>query len=407
VDILTIKIPREERLKRAELAFGATVVPLRERALLIGRSPHCNLTIADSSVSSVHCEVHVTPDGAQLRDLGSRNGTWIGGARVREATLHEMCTLVVGSAHVTFRPIGDEVFDLGDTSFGEMVGVSAAMRRVFHVLREAATANLNILLLGESGTGKDLAAAAIHEASGESDRPYIVVDCTGMTTDLALAMLFGAEGHVGAIAEARGGTLVLDEVGELPEVAQQRLQAALSGLGASVRVVSTSRKDLTRMLNAGAFRSDLFFALAELRVELPPLRARRVDALGIVHELCSRTGQEAHAERLLTMIQERFALYDWPGNVRELLNVATAAIQLPDALPWLSMQLPLESSSPAPALSAYADAKRKALDDFERDYFSALSLVAGGNVSEMSRRSGLARHHVRAYLRKHSAGAAD
>jgi DNA-binding NtrC family response regulator len=399
---LTIKVPREIRIQDCELICGAEAIPLRRGAVLVGRSRHCGLSINDPSVSSVHCEVQVTADGARIRDLGSRNGTWVGGARIREATLHDVCTLTVGTVPVVFRPSAEVVVSLGDTAFGPLVAVAPPMRKVFLVLREVSESRLNVLLSGESGTGKDLAATAIHAASPRAGGPYVVVPCTGMTEEMGRDILYGKDGRRGAIEEASDGTLVLDEVADLPQGVQSALFTTLTTAPYAdrIRVLSTSRRQLSGVLNAGSFRADLFFLLAQVRVELPPLRERRADALAIVNDLWERDARPGTVDRLLRMLEERFSHYDWPGNVRELLNVVMAASQLPESLPWLSMQLPLESSTQAPALSAFSDAKRSALDAFERTYFSALASAAQSNISEMSRRSGLARHHVRAYLRK-------
>ena len=173
-----------------------------------------------------------------------------------------------------------------------------------------------------------------------------------------------------------------------------------------VRVVAATRRDLRREMNAGRFRSDLFFRLAQVRVELPRLADRREDVPALVRRACERVGRGERADTVSSEIERRFGGYDWPGNVRELVNVASVLAALGDAsLETLDLVLPLEgravdAAGSAPAATAFSEAKRAAILAFERQYFVELLRATGGNVSEMARRSGMERHHVRGFLKK-------
>jgi DNA-binding NtrC family response regulator len=302
------------------------------------------------------------------------------------------------------------------------------MRRVFGVLEKVANTPLSVLILGETGTGKELVAKAIHGGSERAGGPFVVVDCGSIPPTLAESILFGhekgaftgaTERRKGALADADGGTLFLDELGELPLELQPKLLRALSEkqvkrVGGSsfepidVRVLAATRRDLVAEMNAGRFRSDLFFRIAQVRIELPALRERLGDLPLLVDEVCLRVGRSQHAQTVLAWIEQRMAAHDWPGNVRELVNVASVAATLADepgsiddVLTLARDQAEVEGPRQAGAGTAFGDAKRSAIATFERDYFTGLAKRCKGNISEMARQSGMERHHVRAYLRKH------
>jgi DNA-binding NtrC family response regulator len=174
-----------------------------------------------------------------------------------------------------------------------------------------------------------------------------------------------------------------------------------------VRVLAATRRDLGAEMNAGRFRSDLFFRIAQVRVELPPLRERLSDIPAIVEDVCKRAGRAEHAHAVLAWIEQRMASHDWPGNVRELVNVVSVAATLADEPSAIDDVLTLARDSEGlggssrAATTAFGESKRGAVAAFEREYFSSLARRCKGNVSEMARQSGMERHHVRAYLRKH------
>jgi DNA-binding NtrC family response regulator len=299
------------------------------------------------------------------------------------------------------------------------------MRRLFSTLEKISGTELSVLVLGETGTGKEGVARSIHDASLRKKGPFMVVDCASIPPTLAESILFGHEKGAftganerrdGALSEANGGTLFLDELGELPIELQPKLLRALAerqvkrvgGTGVEpidVRLVAATRRDLSSEMNAGRFRSDLFFRIAQVRLELPALRERVQDLPLLVEDICRRIQRAEAAPVVHSWIERRMASHDWPGNVRELVNVVSVAATLadtPDAIDdVLLLRQDAEPEQSTQLATAFSEAKRQAIASFERNYFVDLSKRAKGNISEMARRSGMERHHVRAYLRKY------
>ncbi len=394
---------------------------------VVGRDEGAHIKVADPEVSAVHCELRAVNEGVLVRDLGSTNGTFVGGLRVREGVITTRSEILVGQTRIVVEPTTDKQrVDVGFADrFGELVGSSPKMRRVFGVLEKVAKTPLSILILGETGTGKEVVARSVHLASERREGPFVVVDCGSIPATLAESLLFGhekgsftgaTERKKGALAEAHGGTLFLDELGELPIDIQPKLLRALAErqvkrVGGSafepidVRVLAATRRDLAAEMNAGRFRSDLFFRIAQVRVELPSLRERLDDLAMLVDEVCKRSGRPDASGVVIDWIERRLGSYDWPGNVRELVNVVQVAATLADTPEAIDDVLTLArdagDNGPQRPQTAFAEAKRGAISSFEREYFTQLSRGAKGNVSEMARQSGMERHHVRAYLRKY------
>ncbi|WP_245678530.1 sigma 54-interacting transcriptional regulator [Chondromyces crocatus] len=412
---------------------GNLVLPGREAIrigvspVVIGRDPSCAVVLDDREVSATHCELRAEGPGVLLRDLGSRNGTFVGGVRVKEGILTAPCSIHVGGSVLGFEPLEKERVEVGfDENFGPLVGSSPRMRHLFRLLREVAPTDLSILVTGETGTGKELVAQAVHEHSTRRAGPFVVLDCASIPGPLAESLLFGhergaftgaIERRSGAFQDAHKGTIFLDELGELPPELQPKLLRALAErkvkrVGASayeavdVRVVAATRRDLGKSMNTGQFRSDLFFRIAQMRIELPPLRERREDIPPLVQRVCERMGRLERAEDVVELIASMLSQHDFPGNVRELVNVASVAASLPPGAEAVASLLPLEGGGEvAPALSAFSEAKRAAVGAFEQRYFSDLLRATDGNVSEMARRAGMERHHVRAFLKKYGLSA--
>jgi DNA-binding NtrC family response regulator len=399
----------------------------------VGRDAAAQIVLDDQEVSAFHCELRAVSEGILVKDLGSTNGTFLGAVRVREAIVSAPIELLVGRSRVHLEPQAKRRVEVGFSDrFGPLVGSSPRMRRVFGVLEKVAGTPLSVLIVGETGTGKELVAKAIHDASERKGGPFVVVDCGSIPPTLAESILFGHEKGAftganerrkGALTEADGGTLFLDELGELPPELQPKLLRALSEkqvkrVGGNafepidVRVLAATRRDLGAEMNAGRFRSDLFFRIAQVRVELPPLRERLSDLQPLVEEVCHRVGRPEHVQTVLSWIEQRMASHDWPGNVRELMNVASVAATLADepgaiddvltlARDEAGVELPRTGSSNEDGAGSFGEEKRSAIAVFERDYFTGLARRCKGNVSEMARQSGMERHHVRAYLRKY------
>jgi DNA-binding NtrC family response regulator len=397
--------------------------------LVVGRNESCDLVLDDKKVSAVHVEVVATERGVRVRDLGSRNGTFIFDARVGEVYLTKPTGLVCGETALEFAPSNPEEIAVPDVAeFGPLVGSSAAMRGIFEKLRKAAPTDLTVLILGETGTGKELIAAAIHGASSRAHKPFVVVDCGAIPPSLAESALFGHErgSFTGAVdkrispfVEADGGTIFLDELGELPLDVQPKLLRALAeqrvkSVGSNtyrpvnVRVIAATRRDLVREVNAGTFRSDLYFRVAQLRVELPALRERLEDIPALVRKMMTDIGDKSAYQRITNDSLERLMRHDWPGNVRELRNVLSVALAFGKEGPLdLAQHLaPLVTASESTPVRGrtFQDAKREVLARFEREYFTALYAECNANVSEIGRRAAMERAHVRGYLRRHGIG---
>ncbi len=401
------------------------VIPIDVDPVVVGRDPAVQISLADAEVSAIHCELRGMDHGILVRDLGSTNGTFIGTARVHEAVVTTLTEITVGGSRIVIEPTAKQRVDVGFADhFGPIVGGSPKMRRLFSILEKVSPTPLSVLILGETGTGKELVAKAIHDGSPRKGKPFVVVDCGSIPPTLAESLLFGhekgsftgaTERRKGALTEAHEGTLFLDELGELPVDLQPKLLRALSErqvkrVGGSsfepidVRVLAATRRDLATEMNAGRFRSDLYFRIAQVRVELPALRERLQDLGLLVDDICKRVNRGAQAPAVLAWIEQRMASHDWPGNVRELVNVASVAATLADTPGAIDDVLTLARDQPeslSQSSTAFSEAKRGAVASFERDYFASLAKRAKGNVSEMARQSGMERHHVRAYLRKY------
>jgi DNA-binding NtrC family response regulator len=409
--------------------------------VIIGRNAACQVVLSDTKVSSVHAEFIATEHGVRVRDLGSRNGTFVGGVRVGEVFLVAATKLRLGETEAEFQPARPERVSISvDTSFGPLVGSSSGMRAIFDKLSKVGPTDLTVLITGETGTGKELIAAALHHASNRAKKPFVVVDCGSIPPTLAEATLFGHErgAFTGAVdrrlspfQEAEGGTIFLDELGELPLEVQPKLLRALAerrikSVGGSgykdvdVRVLAATRRDLVRAVNSGQFRSDLYFRVAQIKIELMPLRSRLEDLPVLVRRMLKDLGDEGAYERVSTMTLERLMRYDWPGNVRELRNAVVVAHALATEGEEIDVAGHLGALTEAPVAPPmgsgglvggaamkgrqFQDAKREVLARFEKEYFQALADDAKSNVSEMARRAGMERAHVRAYLRRHGIG---
>ncbi|MBL9105495.1 MAG: sigma 54-dependent Fis family transcriptional regulator [Myxococcales bacterium] len=396
--------------------------------IVVGSGRDCALVLHDSGVSRHHARVSEVEGKFLVEDLGSTNGTHFEGARVTAVTVAPGATLLVGrtSLRVQPEPHGLQVEPSRSQRFGELVGASLVMREVFAVLELAAASDATVLLEGETGTGKELAARAVHEASARRRGPFVAVDCGALPAGLVESELLG---HVkgaftgamaarkGAFARADGGTLFLDELDSLPLDLQPRLLRALearrvrpvggdSEQDVDVRVVAAAQRDLAGAVARGALRPDLYYRLSVVRVSLPPLRARREDIEPIVRELLGRRGLATDGVGGPGLA--RLMAHDWPGNVRELRNAVERAIALApgargfDDLRW---QVPGDRSEGTdlevrPELP-FAAAKQVVIDGFERRYLRELWSRSGGNLSAAARAADVDRKHLRNLLRKH------
>jgi DNA-binding NtrC family response regulator len=423
---------RGGKLRVSKGSGNKTELDIGPETQVVGRNEACDLVLDDKKVSAVHMELVATERGVRVRDLGSRNGTFVGDTRIGEVYLTKAGFIVCGDSQLEFQPSNPEQVNVPDVAgFGPLAGQSPPMRAVFERLRKAAPTELTVLITGETGTGKELVAQAIHLASARSQKAFIVVDCGSIPPSLAESALFGHErgSFTGAVdkrvspfAEADGGTIFLDELGELPVDVQPKLLRALAeqrikSVGSNtyrpvnVRVIAATRRDLVREVNAGSFRSDLYFRVAQLKVELPALRQRIEDIPILIRKMMADLGDADAYERVTHDSLERLMRHDWPGNVRELRNVVAVAMAFGKEGP-IDLAQHLNPLSPGDRRDeqtsvrgrTFQDAKRDVLARFEREYFTALYAECSGNVSEIGRRAAMERAHVRGYLRRHGIG---
>ncbi|WP_232537634.1 sigma 54-dependent Fis family transcriptional regulator [Cystobacter fuscus] len=401
-------------------------IPL-EGTLLVGTQVEGGLRLSDPTVSRVHLELQARPEGVRVRDVGSRNGTWSLGVRIHEVTVAGEARFTLGKTTLLVMPEPTEeaAEPAPRTTFGRALGQSAAMQKLFGVLERTARSSFSVLLLGETGTGKELLAEAIHRASPRSNRPFVIVDCGAVVPSLIESELFGhAKGaftgahteRQGHLVQADGGTVFLDEVGELPLELQPKLLRVLesgtvrrvgdnAAKEVDVRVVAATHRDLKAEVAAGRFRADLYYRLAVVPVRVPALRERAEDIPMLVRHLFQQAGQPDFP--LTEELVQRLVGYDWPGNVRELRNfvhrvLAAGDAELPDTKPVSTVTATEDLSG-----LTFKEAKERMVEAFTREYLTALLARCGNNISEVARTAGLARSHVHGLLNRYGLKAGD
>src|SRR5262245_23368974 len=401
-----------------------------EAELAIGTAAANAMILSDTAVSRHHIAITPTPRGHLVRDLGSTNGTAINGVAIERAFLAPGAVVAIGQSRLRFDAIGGEERAAlsSDARWGRALGASEAMRRIFAVLPRLADSDATILLEGETGTGKGLLAEAIHEASPRASGPLIVLDCGSIPPTLIESELFGHERgaftgaaalRIGGFEAARGGTVFLDEVGELPLDMQPKLLRALEDrvvkrLGGNepvrldIRIIAATNRDLRSEINQGRFRSDLYYRLNTFRLRIPPLRERRDDIPLLVahfYRQLSPTGESPPADLIADL-----ARHDWPGNVRELRAAVERAVLLGDPEVWRAL------SDDAPDLAederfvegtSFRAAKERAVAAWEREYVRSLIAHHDGNLSRAARAVRMDRNHLRELLRRHKITADD
>jgi DNA-binding NtrC family response regulator len=392
----------------------------------IGFHPSNDLNIEDPTVSRFHCEIRLDGNGARVVDLNSRNGTILDGVLIKDAFLRSGSLLNLGRVTVRFDFVNEaNRLPLSDkTEFFGMFGSSVAMRTAFALMERAAQTDLTVLLDGETGTGKGKAAEAIHRASNRADKPFLVVDCGAIPANLLESELFGhekgsftgaTEKRVGAFEEASGGTIFLDEIGELPQELQPKLLRVLESreirrVGSNahkkvdVRVIAATNRDLRSEVNSARFRSDLYFRLAVVRIQLPSLRQRPEDIPILVAQILRTTGtagaqvEAMRTPEFITTLQRSA----WPGNVRELRNYLERCLVFQDALPAPDATPEAHNAVAVDPHLPYQEARRRALDDFERCYLEALLRLHQGKVSSAAAAADVDRVYMYKLLRRHN-----
>jgi len=388
--------------------------------LVIGTHRSADLHLTDRTMSRFHCEIVIEDGRALIRDLGSTNGTVVDGISVLAAYLGERAILTLGETQVLFE-LGDEVVEIelhdGDR-FGLLVGASRPMRIAMALLARAAASDLTVLLQGETGVGKDAAAESVHRESGRAEGPLVVIDCASIPAQLMESELFGHEkgaftgadrARVGAFEAATGGTLMLDEIGELPLELQPKLLRVLESrqlqrvgshhpIKVDVRVIAATNRNLKEEVNARRFRSDLYYRLAVLEIALPPLRQRPEDLPLLVDAILERTGAPVAAAAKLRepAVLAELQRHAWPGNVRELRNYVERCLAF-DEPPPLDADPAVASATRRDDVDAtrpLREERDKFVARFEREYLEKLLAAHGGNVSKAARTAGVDRIHL-------------
>jgi DNA-binding NtrC family response regulator len=415
-----------------DISRSFTIDGTQPTRLYLGKSTACEIRLSDPRVSRRHAAFE--PDGVYLRltDLESLNGTFVNGVRACDVRLEGGETVRVGSSAIKVTKAGTKVSPPATLAnrFGRVFGASPEMRRLFPLCERLAKSDVPVIIEGETGTGKELLAESIHEASARAKGPFVVFDCTAVPPNLVESALFGHEkgAFTGAVSarrgvfeQADGGTLLIDEIGDLEIGLQAKLLRALEraeiqrvgGTGwtrVDVRILCATRRDLEREIQAGRFRDDLFYRLAVARLERPPLRRRAGDVAMLVHHFWQAL-RGPRAE-LTSDVVARFESYAWPGNVRELHNAIAHRIALGDLAdiesirrsgPSVAAQAAGEVASSATVGDVvgrvirdgvpFITARSLVLADFERRYCEWVLERNGGNATKAAASSGIARRY--------------
>ncbi len=409
----------------------------------VGSKETNDLALSDGTVSRHHFEIEQLKNGYLLRDLESTNGTYVEGLKVREVFLKPNSTIQVGDTAIRFYSADEKVkiVPSKEERFGDMIGRSQKMREIFGLLEKIAPTDVTCVIMGETGTGKELVAKAIHYNSRRAKKPFIVFDCGSVPPTLIESELFGHEkgSFTGAVMSrpgvfelADGGTIFLDEMGELGLDMQPKLLRVLEQresrrVGANrstkvdVRVIAATNRDLKEEVRQGRFREDLFFRLSVVSLTLPPLRERKDDIVPIVKHILGKSAfnKDKDGKQKVSQISpEAEAVltgYDWPGNVRELHNVVERAVSfcegdtiqgkdIPD-----HMRMKSEGGSgiaggevpPVDSSLPFKEAKDKLLDAFEREYLIDLLRRNDKNISKAAKEAEIDRKSISRLLKKH------
>ncbi len=415
--------------QRAELSWsdaaGAHTFVLDARAV-VGSGDGVDIVVSDPAVSRLHAEFDLRDGAVWVRDLGSRNGTFVSGVLVAHACVPDGGRVRVGSSVLNISrdapPASVPLWP--HATYGPLLGGSVAMRELFARVDRIAQTDLTVLILGETGSGKELVARALHDASPRRAGPFVVVDCAALPENLLEGELFGhARGaftgavaaRAGAIEAADGGTVFLDEIGELPIGMQPKLLRTLESHSVrrigeheyrriDVRFVSATNRDLRMLVNTGGFREDVYFRLAVVPISIPPLRSRPEDLVLLAEHFAESIRPGAVlSDALLREIRSR----PWMGNVRELRNFVSRAVALgsADALAFDARGAePSGVSHGAPVVDLdrpFKEIRDDWVDALEREYIRGLLERHQRNVASVATAAGLDRTWVYRLIKKH------
>jgi two-component system nitrogen regulation response regulator GlnG len=405
--------------------FGKELV-LERASYRVGKAPDCDLVLTDRAVSNSHLVIEPLKSGVRFTDNGSTNGTFYRGARISSVVLSPPAVLTLGRSELqlVLRDSSSSKLPPSEAeAFGGLIGKSLPMRQLFAQLERLTKSDADVLIQAETGSGKEVCARALHQQSARSQRPFEVCDIAGLTATLCESELFGhvkgaftgaSDSRMGVFERAKGGTVFLDEVAEMPLELQPRLLRVLERrevkpvggnafVPVDVRVISATHRRLEEEVKAGRVREDLYFRLSSITVEIPPLRDRLEDIPMLVDQFLAALSQAPRPLQPLT--QSLLWDYAWPGNVRELKNVVLRAVSLGGALQLPggpTEELDEEGSERAPSgPPGFKAAKEELVDAFERDYLERLLKQFKNNVTQAAAAAGITRVYLQKLMKKH------
>ena len=454
-DAETVLAPKIERPSTSGASFALVVAdgpdrgksfvvaPGQPSRVLAGASPACELRLTDRQVSRRHVAFELT--GARLRvtDLGSTNGTFVQGVAMLDAYLGGGELVYIGQTTLRVDLVAaiEKVQLSAATRFGRLVGASAEMRKLYPLCERIAASNVPVIIEGETGTGKEVLAESLHEKGPRAGGPFVVFDCTAVPPNLVESALFGhergaftgaTETRKGVFEEGIGGTILLDELGDLELALQAKLLRVLERsevqrvgsnrwIRVDTRVLAATRRDLDHEIQAGRFRDDLYFRLAVARIELPPLRRRAGDVTVLAQHFWKQLAPKGIP--FPATFAQRLEDYAWPGNVRELHNAVARRVALGDLA---SIETARASAADSPLIAADSApssvqsrgrdlieevlgldlplprARQRVIDEFERRYMQRVLAEHGGNVGNAAAASGIARRYFQLLRARHS-----
>jgi len=415
-----VEVPRVElRVDREADKPSSRVEVIDGEEHRIGSNGGNELVLDDRTVSRFHCCLRRTRNAWRITDNGSLNGTFVNGVRVRDADLPlPTCTLKLGDSIVTVSQLRSVAHMPVPprTSFGALVGGSIPMRQMFGLLERVAKSESTVVIEGESGTGKELIATEIVRRSPRANGPLMIVDCGAIAPELIESELFGHlrgaftsadRDRIGAFEAADGGTVFLDEIGELPLAMQPKLLRALEAheirrVGdnrsrkVDVRVIAATNRKLEVEVNQGRFREDLFFRLSVVSVRVPPLRERPEDIPMLIDAILATLHATDRKALFADTVLHDMKCYDWPGNVRELRNFIERSLVLDKVT-----HAPMSQRASSPGSSDQADievpfkvAKEHLISGFEQKYVTRLLQWSGGRIGTAARKAGVDRMYL-------------